>query len=461
MVAEKLKKGKVQVQTRNSFFGRLILGLEFKEDNNCSTIGIDYKGSCVYNKSFIEGLTIDELITIIAHELLHQVLLHHFRFMGKNHQLSNISEDICINSMLAKEHYIFPKISIKDDKGNTIEKINGLVPNSNDEMELNFDICKVIIKDCSTKSAEMIYEEIIRELKNNSSYVEDEGDGEGSEGDDEGDGKGNSDNDGDKYGDGDGNGEGSEKQRLKKAIKELSKRVFDEHKKVDRTKMSKKQIREAKKNIEGVIREALEFSRSRGDTPFGIERLWGELHEEKFNWKILLQRYITEMLPYDQSWRNFGKKTYGTGVYTPMTLREQIDVMVAIDLSGSISNKDLTDFISEITGIAKQFKNRINMKIVTHECEVLDEFNVFNEDDIRNIKIKGGGGTSFEPTINYIKQNHKTTKCLIWLTDGEGEIELDKQPFKIVWTLTENGDEKLLNKSGDVLRLKEIVARDI
>ena len=54
--------------------------------------------------------------------------------------------------MLDKEHYIFPKVTIKDDKGNTIEKINGLVP-QNDEIELNFDICKVVIKDCSTKSA--------------------------------------------------------------------------------------------------------------------------------------------------------------------------------------------------------------------------------------------------------------------------------------------------------------------
>jgi predicted metal-dependent peptidase len=225
--------------------------------------------------------------------------------------------------------------------------------------------------------------------------------------------------------------------------------------------MSKKQIQEAKKKIEGIIRESLEFSRSRGDTPYGVERLWGELHEEKFNWKILLQRYITEMLPYDQSWRNFGKKTYGTGVYNPMTLKEQIDVMVAIDVSGSISDKDLTNFVSEIVGISKQFKNRINMKIITHECEVLDEFNVFNENDIKNIKIKGCGGTCFEPVVDYIKQKHKTTKCLIWLTDGEGEIELDKQPFKIIWTLTENGDDKLLHKSGNVLKLKEILAKEI
>jgi len=430
-VSEKLKRGKVQLQTKNSFFGRLILALNFKEVKECETIGVDYKGNCVYNSEFINKLSIQELIGVLAHELFHLALLHHFRFAGREPQLSNIAEDITINSMLMKEKYQLPMVEVKDDKGIMIKKVNGLVPNDYDEIELDFGVCKIKICECSKKNAETIYEEIIKQLRKNGQNIslsteslEELESGKGGKG-------------------------------LADGIKEVAKRVLDEHIKADKTKMSKKQIQKAQKQIEGMVREALEHSKMRGDCPSGLERLWGSIHEEKFNWKVLLQRYITELLPYDQSWRNFGKKTYGTGIYSPMTLREQIDVTVAIDVSGSIGDKDLNDFMSEIVGVAKQFKNRIKMTIITHENEVIDTFSAFSEEDVKNIKIKGCGGTSFEPVVEHIKQNHKQTKCLVWLTDGYGETELDRQPFQIIWTLTSDGDDKLCKKSGKVLWLKD------
>ena len=451
-IEEKLKKGKIQLQTRNSFFGRLILALEFQESKDvddkgkpiCQTIGVDYKGNCHYNSKFIEELTNKELVGILAHELLHIALLHHFRFSGREPQLSNIAEDICINSILVKDRYVLPTIEVTDDKGLKTHKVNGLVPNQNDEIELDFQVCKITIKDCSTKNAEMIYEEIIKQLRKNGQNIslstEDL-----SECSDRQSGDGG----------GDGGNKSGKGNALANGIKEVAKRVLDDHIKVDKNKMSKKQVQKAQKQIEGMVREALEHSRMRGDTPCGLERLWGSIHEEKFNWKTLLQRYITELLPYDQSWRSFGKKTYGTGIYSPMTLREQIDVTVAIDVSGSIGETDLTDFMSEIVGVANQFKNRIKMTIMTHEDEVVDTFSVFNSDDVKNIKIRGCGGTSFEPVVENVKQNHKQTKCLVWLTDGYGEKELEKQPFEVIWVLTSDGDDELCKNSGRVLWLKE------
>lgn len=430
MVTEKLIKARTQLQIKNTFFGRLILALDFREDTSVNTMGINHKGIVVYNKDFIENINGKELIGVMAHELLHLALLHHFRFAGKIHEISNIAEDICINAMLIKDNYKLPMVEIKDEKGNVTDKVNGLVPDVHDTIELDFSICKINIKDCSQKSAEMIYEEIIKSVRKHTKNIS-----LSNESLDELNSK--------------------EGEQLAKGIKEVAKKVIDEHKKINKGGMSKKERDKAQKQVEGMIREALELSKMRGDTPSGLDRIWGELNEEKFDWKTLLQRYITELLPYDQSWRNFGKKTYGTGIYSPMTLREQINVSVAIDVSGSIEEKDLTEFMSEIVGVAKQFKNRIKMTIITHESEVIDTFSAFNDDDVKNIKIRGCGGTSFEPVVDYVKENIKETKCLLWLTDGYGEKKLERQPFNIIWVLTEDGEDDLCRDSGKILWLKD------
>ena len=140
--------------------------------------------------------------------------------------------------------------------------------------------------------------------------------------------------------------------------------------------------------------------------------------------------------------------------------KERIDVSVMIDTSGSIGQEELTDFVSEIVGIAKAYKDRIEMKLYTHDTEIQSEFKVENGsiEKIKQLKIKGGGGTSFIQPLKQLKDKTKGNdkpKLLVWLTDGEGD-ELQKKDLicPILWVLSKNGDERLIKSVGEVIKLK-------
>jgi hypothetical protein len=51
---------------------------------------------------------------------------------------------------------------------------------------------------------------------------------------------------------------------------------------------------------------------------------------------------------------------------------------LAIDTSGSIGQEELTDFLSEIVGMAKGFKDKLNMTLLTHDCIIQNDYSVEN-----------------------------------------------------------------------------------
>jgi predicted metal-dependent peptidase len=139
------------------------------------------------------------------------------------------------------------------------------------------------------------------------------------------------------------------------------------------------------------------------------------------------------------------KKSICSGFYIPDTLKEKIDVLIAIDTSGSIGQKELTDFLSEIVGMAKGFKDKINMILLTHDTEVQNDYTIENGNiaKIMKLKIEGGGGTSHGPVFDYIKEKHRKTKLAICFTDGFSDFEsikwADYGSFKKMFVISSGG----------------------
>ncbi len=150
------------------------------------------------------------------------------------------------------------------------------------------------------------------------------------------------------------------------------------------------------------------------------------------------------------------KKSVSTGFYMPHMTKEKIDISIMIDLSGSVGKKEMTDFLSEICGIARAYQEKIDMRIFSHDTECYDNGIVRNGNikEIMQMEIKGIGGTSFSQPIEYLKEKHINPKCLIWLTDGFGD-EFEKPNFPILWVLSEGGSDELLKGKGQVIELAD------
>ena len=80
-------------------FGQIILHLELKEVDWCSTAATDGR-YFYYNADFIAGLTRDELVFLSGHEVLHAALEHVFRRGERDKDLWNMAADFLVNYVL-------------------------------------------------------------------------------------------------------------------------------------------------------------------------------------------------------------------------------------------------------------------------------------------------------------------------------------------------------------------------
>jgi len=102
-----------------------------------------------------------------------------------------------------------------------------------------------------------------------------------------------------------------------------------------------------------------------------------------------------------------------------MKVDPMIDIAVALDASGSISEKMLKDFLGEIQGIMDSFP-AYRIHVFTFDTEAYNpaQYDSDNLDDICDYEVKGGGGTDFDAIYSYLKENEIEPKRLVVFTDG-------------------------------------------
>lgn len=128
------------------------------------------------------------------------------------------------------------------------------------------------------------------------------------------------------------------------------------------------------------------------------------------------------------------------------------EILVAIDISASMSDEEVYKIMIEILGITKTRSNKIT--VIECDNEVRRVYEIKSKSDIKK-RLTNTGSTLFTPVFEYIKTNNLRNHVLIYFTDGVGEEELKVTPINAntIWVLT--GDEELsLGKSyGEVKRI--------
>jgi len=402
-IKERITRARIQIQQRNSFFAYLSLYLKFKESKDLPDFagaGVDIKGNFSYKKEFIEELSDDELQGVIIHEILHLSLLHLLRRKEREAYKFNVCADIVVNQLIKDNGFKLPDGCI--------------MPNDDNQIE----IFKQIIIDTNKKVVEEIYDELKANKK--------------------------------------GGGSSSINQNGNSSINQDGR--FDEHFETGENgqKLTENEKKELIREWGNRTEEALTISKMKGDLPLGIERIVGRLKDSKINWKALLNQFIIKQIPYDYTYSKPSKKSISVGVYMPDVLKEQVEVDVMIDLSGSIGQEEYDDFMTEVIGVARAFQEQLKMNVYSHDTECYDNglINNGNIEKLKKMELKGGGGTSFSNPLNYLKENNIKPKCLIWLTDGYGD-EFEKPNFPVLWVLTKDGSDDYLKDKGIVIKLKD------
>lgn len=191
----------------------------------------------------------------------------------------------------------------------------------------------------------------------------------------------------------------------------------------DKGKGRPKLTPEERKAIRDEIKEAMVAAAQAagaGKVPAGVRRLIQDFTEPKMDWRQLLRMSIQSIFKSNFSFARPNRKSQHCGAILPGMMNEEtIDVSVAIDMSGSISDVQAKDFVSEVKGIMDEYKD-FKLDIWCFDTEVYNysKFSGDNADEITEYQVKGGGGTAFEANFEFMKEHDIRPKKFIMFTDG-------------------------------------------
>lgn len=357
-VLDKIIVARVGLLLRHPFFGNMATRLGIQEcDEWCPTAATDGR-NLYYNTKFFSKLSAREIEFVIAHEILHCVFDHIGRTEQRDRQIYNVACDYIVNNTL-----------VRDNIGEKPKDIP-------------------IFQDFKYEgwSSEKVYDEIYKkydekQLQKLGQLLDEHLDW------------------------GDDNGQGPSKDDKDKG-------------KQKKPAFSKEELRKIRDEIKDSILQSAQAAGA-GNLPKEVERIVQSMTNPKMNWREILQTQIQSTIKSDYSFMRPSRKGWHSGVVLPGSQFEQtIDIAVAIDASGSISEKQLTVFLSEIKSIMDQYKD-YKIKVWTFDTEVYNEQDYGpNDGDISQYSITGGGGTDFMCNWEYMKANDIVPKRLIMFTDG-------------------------------------------
>ena len=376
---EKLVTARIGLLLRAPFFGNLATRMNLiNADEWCPTAATDGR-RFYYNSEFVNALPLKQLEFLVGHEVLHAVYDHMGRRGNRDPKLWNIADDYCVNWDLVEQ------------------RVGDKIPVALYDSKYKGMSAEEVYDDLYENADKINVDELMKRL------LDEHLDGEGADGDGE---------DGDKKG---GNG---------------------------RPKLSEAEKKEIRDEIKEAVLAAANASGA-GNLPGGVKRMIKDLIEPVMDWRELLQQQIESTVKSDFTWARPSRRSWHMDAVMPgMKPGEQIDVVIGIDASGSITDTDLKIFLSEIKGIMEAYEEyRITVLGWDTEVHNVATFTSDNLEDITTFTPGGGGGTDPHCVWNYLQENDIEPKKLIMFTDfcffGWSPAEVE-QYCDTVWIIKGN-----------------------
>ena len=182
------------------------------------------------------------------------------------------------------------------------------------------------------------------------------------------------------------------------------------------------------------VAAALASAKAQGKLPASLERLLSEVVSPTVAWQDHIRAFFARKVgsgSYD--WKRGDRQLLARDIYHPRRSGNGCgEVVVAIDTSGSIGQRELNAFFGELTGILDDVRpSKVYVMWCDAKVHKVDE--VEDSSDVETLKPHGGGGTSFIPVFNEIEKLDIYPECLVYLTDGMGSFPQHAPNYPVLW----------------------------
>ncbi len=386
-VQTKLAAARTRLILEKPFLGALVLRLPLVEADPrwCPTVATDAR-ALYYNPEYVRGLPLEQVQFALAHEALHCALSH---FARREHRVKHrwdLACDLAINPLLVKEG-LSPApgaLIIPDFEGMSAEEIYPLVKDDQIEGHEPFD--------------RHLYE-------------------------------------GSRQG-----GQEAPAPASQEAPQPEQRQARQGRRPAGQPQPLSPQEREAlaerwRRYLAGAAQQALQAGKLAG----ALARMVDRLLAPQVPWRTLLARYLVARARDDYTYMRPSRRE-GQAIL-PALRGHEVDLVVALDTSGSITDEEIRAFASELDAIKGQVRARLTLLACDWDLAPEGPWRYEPWEPLAlPASLRGGGGTRFRPVFDWVEREGLRPDVLVYFTDAQGEFPAREPPYPVIW-LVKGGAE--------------------
>ena len=412
-IQQKIASARTKLILDKPFLGALVLRLPLQEANPkwCKTTGTDAR-KFYYNPQYIEELSPAEMQFVLAHEALHCALSH---FARKEHRVTHrwdLACDYAINPILIADGLTAPPnvMVLKQYQGMSAEEIYPLL-RDNDHSE-TMDQHLYDKQDNPSEGGQEQQENPLDQQNNNKPLSKKN--------------KSNS----------------NKRKKDNKDSKGTGEQQFDPlagGNTAPPPPLNQSEAEELSIQWQQRMAGAAQQAEQAGKLSAIMKRLVEILLQPRLPWRALLARYMSAVARDDYSYLRPSTRRGQPAIF-PTLKSNEVNVLVAFDVSGSVSDKELNDCLSEINAIKGQMRARIIL--IACDSDIVEGFPyIFEPWEEANLplKIAGGGTTDFRPVFNWAEQQDRQADIMIYFTDAQGNFPAYPPSYDVIWLVKGKG----------------------
>ena len=195
---------------------------------------------------------------------------------------------------------------------------------------------------------------------------------------------------------------------------------MDEHDWEGADSMTNEEKEALAKDVDQALRQGAILA---GKMSANVPREISDILQAKVDWREALREFVTSFcVDKDEStWRRPSRRWIGQDVYMPSMIGESVGrIVIGIDMSGSIGNEEIGQFLGEVQNICERVKPE-GIDLLYWDTRVC-QHEKYEQDQLDNLlsstKPRGGGGTDPQCIVDYMNDKKIKAECAVILTDG-------------------------------------------
>lgn len=386
----RILKARISLCLRAPFLSSSLMRLVIREASEfVSTFATD-GFRIFYNESFVEKLTDEEIRGVLAHELMHVLTDSLGRERERNHAIWNVACDYAINGTLLTMGFKIPEGGFLSDeyRGLTSEEIYEKLFTTREPSLKRFVLkdskCVVREKDCIGTIPSEIEADVLPKGSAIRGLIPSE------------------------------EGEPTDEESIRITVGAMRK-------------------------------EFAEACKSHGLFPASLQEELKIAQTPQIDWRSLLQHWLIDRVKCDWTLFPPAKKFISQGIYLPsLGSPAPCKIVFAVDTSGSMSERNLSQIYSEIRNFRDTFPSKLVILQGDAKVQSVKEYGEFEDfEDPERIKVFGRGGTDFRPIFQWVEEHcAEDPIVIVHATDGYGMFPQDCK-WPIVWLLTRRHSDSI------------------